>query len=75
MSGNRNLQRQSVVTVLVDKPHFVKVINSQLFKKMTIDTFMEDTNDNERKMSDKNATREEFKHTKLENKSFVQGQK
>ena len=42
---------------------------------MTIDTFMEDTNDNERKMSDKNATREEFKHTKLENKSFVQGQK
>ena len=75
MSGNRNLQRQSVVTVLVDKPHFVKVINSQLFKKMTIDTFMEDTPDNERKMSDKNATREEFKHTKLENKSFVQGQK
>jgi len=40
ISGNKNLQRQSVVTVLFDKPQFIEIFNSKLFQKTSLEALM-----------------------------------
>ena len=74
ISGNRTIQRQSVVTILADKQQYVKVINSQLFRKTPLEIFIEEL---EEKHNNKEgvSSREEYKHSKVEHKSFIQGQK
>lgn len=39
-SGDRNLQRQSVISVQMDKPHFVKIMNSKLFTKISLEDYL-----------------------------------
>lgn len=40
MVNNRNFQRQSVVTILNEKPHFVKLVNKKLFNKTALEDFL-----------------------------------
>lgn len=72
ISGNKNLQRQSVVTTLLDKPQFIKILHSKLFHRTSLEEFMKKT---DKDQSEHKVSREEFKQNKGEHKSFIQGQK
>lgn len=71
-SGNQNQQKQSVISVLLDKPHFVKVMNSKLFNKVALEDYM--TQPGHLSPSEIANNRKEFKNCRLEHKSFVQSQ-
>lgn len=70
-SGDRNVQRQSVISVQTDKPHFIKLSSSRLFTKIPLEDYLRPEVPNKSHLL---QVRKEFKGGKFEHKSFVHKQ-